>query len=154
MGQVSIISQSFHFCCFHVLLKKKKKMGTQFLRCLKCPGSVSLPQGVSGLSPPSSLLSLGGQWKSRGASLPPLSERVEMLQCQLPSSPRPSVPSVTTCCPVGSSCSQSFGHALASQCCFLRGQGTLQLLWYEWFLRICSFVVVILFYIFYFFKQF
>ena len=123
MGQVSIISQSFHFCCFHVLLKKK--MGTQFMTCLKCPGSVSLPRGVSGLSPPSSLLSLGGQWKSRGASLPALSERVEMLQRQLPWSPRPSVPLVTTCCPVGSSCSQSFGHTRASQCCFLHGQGYL-----------------------------
>ena len=31
MGQDSIISQSFHFCCFRVLLKKKKKR-TQFLK--------------------------------------------------------------------------------------------------------------------------
>ena len=30
MGQVSIISQSFHFCCFHVLLKKKKKWEHSF----------------------------------------------------------------------------------------------------------------------------
>lgn len=60
MGQDSIISQSFHFYCFHILLKKKENKDT-VSEILKGPGSVSLPRGASGLSPPSSLLSLGGQ---------------------------------------------------------------------------------------------
>lgn len=125
MGQDSIISQRFHFCCFHVLLKKKKNENTvseMFEMPWLC---VPPPRCVWPFSSFVSLVPGWTVWKSHGPSLPPLSECMEMFQHQLPSSPRPTVLSVTPCCPVGSSCSQSFGHTLASQCCFLHGQGYL-----------------------------
>ena len=105
MGQDSIISQSFHFCCFRVLLKKKKKEDT-VSEILKYPGSVSLPRGASGLSPPSSLLSLGGQCGWRGPSLHALSECMETFQCQLPSSPGPVSSGWLPAASWGSSCPQ------------------------------------------------
>ena len=106
-----------------IATREKKKMRTQFLRCLECPGSVSLPRGVSGLSPPSSLLSLGGQCGNLMGPAFPYCQSA--WKCSSVSCPRHPGPVCSQWLPVGSSCSQSFGHTLASQCCFLHGQGYL-----------------------------
>lgn len=93
-----LISQSFHFCCFHVWLKKKRKENT-VSEIFEMPWLCAPHPGTSGLSLPSSLLSLGGQFGDfTGAQPSPTIRMQESLPVQLPLSPRPTVVSMNTCC--------------------------------------------------------
>ena len=152
MGQDSIISQSFHFCCFRVLLKKKKKR-TQFLKfwntlalCpspevrlaflllhLSCPWVDSVGEGGPAFT------HFQSAWRRSSVSCPRHQAQWALGDYLLPPGGLPVLsPSGTLLPPSAASCTD--GH-------------TLQVLWCGWFLRLCSFVVILI-NIFYSFKQF